>query len=233
MEDENLIYMDLKNKNSPLYNFLKAKNLMVIDLNNNFSYENRKINMDFKPSNKAINILKQINEISKNIVTTSKKSKPDLLDGETKTSKSMNNDESKDILFNSYQNFIIFKKNEEFQRGVPILKLKQEFDSKISYDRVKTNRINVKQYQKRELNKNKLILPKVHIRRKRILNKEKEHATKKSFISRFTKINKSSEEKDITKAIPDYNIIKQKKKYELYELNDWYYNNKKKPFKIK
>ena len=46
-------------------------------------------------------------------------------------------------------------------------------------------------------------------------------------------MNKSTEEKDITKVIPDYNTIKQKKKYELYELNDWYYNNKKKPFKIK
>lgn len=232
MEEANLIYMDLKNKNSPLYNFLKAKNLMVIDLNNNFSYGNKNIDLEYKPSNKAINILKQINEISKNIVTTSKKSKPYLLDEETKTSKSLNSDENKDILFNSFQNFIVFKKNEEFQKGVPILKLKQEeFDSKISYDREKTKRINMKKYQKRKLNK--LILPELHINAKRNLSTEKEPFIKKSSVRRFTKINKSAEEKDITQAIPDYNIIKQRKKYELYELNDWYYNNKKKPFKIK
>lgn len=65
MEETNLIYMDLKNKNSPLYNFLKAKNLMVIELNNNFPSKPKYQDLQFKPSIKAINILKQINEISK------------------------------------------------------------------------------------------------------------------------------------------------------------------------
>ena len=79
MEEANLIYMDLKNKNSPLYNFLKAKNLMAIELNNNFPSKPKNQDLQFKPSIKAINILKQINEISKNIITTSKKAKPYFL----------------------------------------------------------------------------------------------------------------------------------------------------------
>ena len=61
MEEANLIYMDLKNKNSPLYNFLKAKNLMAIELNNNFPSKPKNQDLQFKPSIKAINILKQIN----------------------------------------------------------------------------------------------------------------------------------------------------------------------------
>ena len=63
MEEANLIYMDLKNKNSPLYNFLKAKNLMAIELNNNFPSKPKNQDLQFKPSIKAINILKQINLI--------------------------------------------------------------------------------------------------------------------------------------------------------------------------
>lgn len=234
MEEANLIYMDLKNKNSPLYNFLKAKNLMAIELNNNFPSKPKNQDLQFKPSIKAINILKQINEISKNIITTSKKAKPYFLSEETKTSRSINNEENKDILFNSFQNFIVFKKNEEFQKGVPILKLKQdEFDSKISYDRVKTKLVNMKNYQGRKYKKNKLILPELSVNIKQIFNTEKEPITKKISKNHMQKMNKSTEEKDITKVIPDYNTINQKKKYELYELNDWYYNNKKKPFKIK
>ena len=54
MEETNLILMDLRNKNSPLYNFLKAKNLMVLELNHSNS-SMRKSNMSYQPSKKAKN----------------------------------------------------------------------------------------------------------------------------------------------------------------------------------
>ena len=43
---------------------------------------------------------------------------------------------------------------------------------------------------------------------------------------------KSLNERELSEVIPDINKMKEQKKYEMYKLNDLYYNYKSKPFKI-
>lgn len=214
MEETNLILMDLRNKNSPLYNFLKAKNLMVLELNHSNS-SMRKSNMSYQPSKKAKNILSQI----------------DMLNTHIQTSSNIKNDDEKkhDVLLNSYQNFIIFKKDIEFSKGKSILQLKQdEFDNKISYDR--------------ETIKNRSLSNKIfNIKRKKhspvmitlpVIKEYKKPKTKRSSKMRKNKSIKSLNERELSEVIPDINKMKEQKKYEMYKLNDLYYNYKSKPFKI-
>ena len=217
MEETNLILMDLRNKNSPLYNFLKAKNLMVLELNHSNS-SMRKSNMSYQPSKKAKNILSQI----------------DMLNTHIQTSSNIKNDDEKkhDVLLNSYQNFIIFKKDIEFSKGKSILQLKQdEFDNKISYDRetIKnrslSNKIfNIKRNFPKKHSPVMITLP--------VIKEYKKPKTKRSSKMRKNKSIKSLNERELSEVIPDINKMKEQKKYEIYKLNDLYYNYKSKPFKI-
>ena len=217
MEETNLILMDLRNKNSPLYNFLKAKNLMVLELSHSNS-SMRKSNMSYQPSKKAKNILSQI----------------DMLNTHIQTSSNIKNDDEKkhDVLLNSYQNFIIFKKDIEFSKGKSILQLKQdEFDNKISYDRetIKnrslSNKIfNIKRNFPKKHSPVMITLP--------VIKEYKKPKTKRSSKMRKNKSIKSLNERELSEVIPDINKMKEQKKYEMYKLNDLYYNYKSKPFKI-
>lgn len=220
MEETNLILMDLRNKNSPLYNFLKAKNLMVLELNHS-NNSMRKSNMSYQPSKKAKNILSQIDKLNTHIQTSS-------------NINSIKEDEEKkhDVLLNSYQNFIIFKKNIEFSNGKSILQLKQdEFDNKISYDR--------ETIKNRSLS-NKMFNIKINFKKKQspvmitlpVIKECKKPKTKRNNKIKKNKSIKSLNERELTEVIPDINKMKEQKKYELYKLNDLYYNYKSKPFKI-
>lgn len=220
MEETNLILMDLRNKNSPLYNFLKAKNLMVLELNHS-NNSMRKSNMSYQPSKKAKNILSQIDKLNTHIQTSS-------------NINSIKEDEEKnhDVLLNSYQNFIIFKKNIEFSNGKSILELKQdEFDNKISYDRetiknrsLSNKMFNIKRNFKKKQSPVMLTLP--------VIKEYKKPKTKRNNKIKKNKSIKSLNEQELTEVIPDINKMKEQKKYELYKLNDLYYNYKSKPFKI-
>ena len=220
MEETNLILMDLRNKNSPLYNFLKAKNLMVLELNHS-NNSMRKSNMSYQPSKKAKNILSQIDKLNTHIQTST-------------NINSIKEDEEKkhDVLLNSYQNFIIFKKNIEFSNGKSILELKQdEFDNKISYDRetiknrsLSNKMFNIKRNFKKKQSPVMLTLP--------VIKECKKPNTKRNNKIKKNKSIKSLNERELTEVIPDINKMKEQKKYELYKLNDLYYNYKSKPFKI-
>ena len=220
MEETNLILMDLRNKNSPLYNFLKAKNLMVLELNHS-NNSMRKSNMSYQPSKKAKNILSQIDKLNTHIQTSS-------------NINSIKEDEEKkhDVLLNSYQNFIIFKKNIEFSKGKSILELKQdEFDNKISYDRetiknrsLSNKMFNIKRNFKKKQSPVMLTLP--------VIKEYKKPKTKRNNKIKKNKSIISLNERELTEVIPDINKMKEQKKYELYKLNDLYYNYKSKPFKI-
>ena len=220
MEETNLILMDLRNKNSPLYNFLKAKNLMVLELNHS-NNSMRKSNMSYQPSKKAKNILSQIDKLNTHIQTSS-------------NINSIKEDEEKnhDVLLNSYQNFIIFKKNIEFSNGKSILELKQdEFDNKISYDRetiknrsLSNKMFNIKRNFKKKQSPVMLTLP--------VIKEYKKPKTKRNNKIKKNKSIKSLNEQELTEVIPDINKMKEQKKYEMYKLNDLYYNYKSKPFKI-
>lgn len=220
MEETNLILMDLRNKNSPLYNFLKAKNLMVLELNHS-NNSMRKSNMSYQPSKKAKNILSQIDKLNTHIQTSS-------------NINSIKEDEEKnhDVLLNSYQNFIIFKKNIEFSNGKSILELKQdEFDNKISYDRetiknrsLSNKMFNIKRNFKKKQSPVMITLP--------VIKEYKKPKTKRNNKIKKNKSIKSLNEQELTEVIPDINKMKEQKKYELYKLNDLYYNYKSKPFKI-
>ena len=220
MEETNLILMDLRNKNSPLYNFLKAKNLMVLELNHS-NNSMRKSNMSYQPSKKAKNILSQIDKLNTHIQTST-------------NINSIKEDEEKkhDVLLNSYQNFIIFKKNIEFSKGKSILELKQdEFDNKISYDRetiknrsLSNKMFNIKRNFKKKQSPVMITLP--------VIKEYKKPKTKRNNKIKKNKSIKSLNEQELTEVIPDINKMKEQKKYELYKLNDLYYNYKSKPFKI-
>ena len=220
MEETNLILMDLRNKNSPLYNFLKAKNLMVLELNHS-NNSMRKSNMSYQPSKKAKNILSQIDKLNTHIQTST-------------NINSIKEDEEKkhDVLLNSYQNFIIFKKNIEFSKGKSILELKQdEFDNKISYDRetiknrsLSNKMFNIKRNFKKKQSPVMITLP--------VIKEYKKPKTKRNNKIKKNKLIKSLNERELTEVIPDINKMKEQKKYELYKLNDLYYNYKSKPFKI-
>lgn len=220
MEETNLILMDLRNKNSPLYNFLKAKNLMVLELNHS-NNSMRKSNMSYQPSKKAKNILSQIDKLNTHIQTST-------------NINSIKEDEEKkhDVLLNSYQNFIIFKKNIEFSKGKSILELKQdEFDNKISYDRetiknrsLSNKMFNIKRNFKKKQSPVMITLP--------VIKEYKKPKTKRNNKIKKNKSIKSLNERELTEVIPDINKMKEQKKYELYKLNDLYYNYKSKPFKI-
>ena len=220
MEETNLILMDLRNKNSPLYNFLKAKNLMVLELNHS-NNSMRKSNMSYQPSKKAKNILSQIDKLNTHIQTSS-------------NINSIKEEEEKkhDVLLNSYQNFIIFKKNIEFSKGKSILELKQdEFDNKISYDRetiknrsLSNKMFNIKRNFKKKQSPVMITLP--------VIKEYKKPKTKRNNKIKKNKSIKSLNERELTEVIPDINKMKEQKKYELYKLNDLYYNYKSKPFKI-
>lgn len=223
MEETNLIFMDLRNKNSPLYNFLKAKNLMVIELNHS-NNSMRKSNMSYQPSKKAKNILNQIDMLNTHIQTTS-----------NMNSKKEDEDNKHDVLLNSYQNFIIFKKNIEFSKGKSILQLKQdEFDNKISYDRetIKNRSLSNKIFN---IKRNIIKKPNPIMNTLPIIKEYKKPKTKQNKQYKIIKKNKSIKslnERELTESIPDINKMKEQKKYELYKLNDLYYNYKSKPFKI-
>ena len=137
-----------------------------------------------------------------------------------------------DVLLNSYQNFIIFKKNIEFSKGKSILELKQdEFDNKISYDRetiknrsLSNKMFNIKRNFKKKQSPVMITLP--------VIKEYKKPKTKRNNKIKKNKSIKSLNERELTEVIPDINKMKEQKKYELYKLNDLYYNYKSKPFKI-
>ena len=158
----------------------------------------------------------------------------DMLNTHIQTSSNIKNDDEKkhDVLLNSYQNFIIFKKDIEFSKGKSILQLKQdEFDNKISYDRetIKnrslSNKIfNIKRNFPKKHSPVMITLP--------VIKEYKKPKTKRSSKMRKNKSIKSLNERELSEVIPDINKMKEQKKYEIYKLNDLYYNYKSKPFKI-
>ena len=158
----------------------------------------------------------------------------DMLNTHIQTSSNIKNDDEKkhDVLLNSYQNFIIFKKDIEFSKGKSILQLKQdEFDNKISYDRetIKnrslSNKIfNIKRNFPKKHSPVMITLP--------VIKEYKKPKTKRSSKMRKNKSIKSLNERELSEVIPDINKMKEQKKYEMYKLNDLYYNYKSKPFKI-
>ena len=164
---QNQIYsynsIPLHQKNS-LLQFLKAKDFNLPELNQllneyqnishkTFTHQNKH---KYKPSIHSKRVLSELKYVD-NVVN-----KTNINNNEEYIAKTEGN------LLNFHENFIIFKRSEEFQKGIPLLKLKQEnFETKISFDKQRDiNEMKYKgkkRYNLKLLNKNiKLNSTKTH-----------------------------------------------------------------------
>ena len=162
-----------------------------------------------------------------------------------KKKKKNNNNEYKDSLLNTYQDFIIITQADQFKKGVPILKIKQNnFEKNISYERKDLENKyflnNHKKYNIEENFKNKNI--------NNFINKSINYNRKNNkYIKNFNNISNDNINKkkhlniinlkrkqlknilNINDFIPNIEGEKEEKKYEIYEMNDYlkkYYNKK-------
>ena len=156
-----------------------------------------------------------------------------------------NNNEYKDSLLNTFQDFIIITQADQFKKGVPILKIKQnKFEKNISYERKDldnkfflNNRMkyNIEENIKNK-NKNNFINKSINYNRKNINyiknfnNISNDNINKKKHLNIINLKRKQLKNiLNINDFIPNIEGEKEEKKYEIYEMNDYlkkYYNKK-------
>ena len=156
-----------------------------------------------------------------------------------------NNNEYKDSLLNTFQDFIIITQADQFKKGVPILKIKQnKFEKNISYERKDlenkfflNNRMkyNIEENIKNK-NKSNFINKSINYNRKNINyiknfnNISNDNINKKKHLNIINLKRKELKNiLNINDLIPDIEREKEEKKYEIYEMNDYLkkYCNKK------
>jgi hypothetical protein len=156
-----------------------------------------------------------------------------------------NNNEYKDSLLNTFQDFIIITQADQFKKGIPILKIKQnKFEKNISYERKDlenkfflNNRMkyNIEENIKNK-NKNNFINKSINYNRKNINyiknfnNISNDNINKKKHLNIINLKRKELKNiLNINDYIPNIEGEKEEKKYEIYEMNDYlkkYYNKK-------
>ncbi len=156
-----------------------------------------------------------------------------------------NNNEYKDSLLNTFQDFIIITQADQFKKGVPILKIKQnKFEKNISYERKDLDnkfflnnrmKVNIEENIKNK-NKNNFINKSINYNRKNINyiknfnNISNDNINKKKHLNIINLKRKELKNiLNINDLIPDIEREKEEKKYEIYEMNDYLkkYCNKK------
>ena len=205
--------------------FFEAQNIKKVKISN----PNKKKEIkNVLETNKINNILNRNCVNEKNIQTEEK-----------------NNNEYKDSLLNTFQDFIIITQADQFNKGVPILKIKQnKFEKNISYERKDldnkfflNNRMkyNIEENIKNK-NKNNFINKSINYNRKNINSIKNFNNISNDNINKKKHLNiinlKRKELKNILNIndlIPDIEREKEEKKYEIYEMNDYLkkYCNKK------
>ena len=156
-----------------------------------------------------------------------------------------NNNEYKDSLLNTFQDFIIITQADQFKKGIPILKIKQnKFEKNISYERKDLeNKFFLNNRMKYNIeeninnkNKNNFINKSINYNRKNINSIKNFNNISNDNINKKKHLNiinlKRKELKNILNIndlIPDIEREKEEKKYEIYEMNDYLkkYCNKK------
>ena len=148
-----------------------------------------------------------------------------------------NINEYNDSLLNTFQDFIIITQEDQFKKGVPILKIKQnKFEKNISYDRKDLdNKYFINKHMKynteekiKNKNKSNFINRSINYNRKNINYINNFNNNSNRNINNKKKLNiinlKRKELKNIlniNEFIPNIEREKEEKKYEIYEMNDY------------
>jgi len=209
--------------NNNLKSYLNYKQYFEQQNHNKIKIFNPNKNKEIKKvydTNKINNILnrKYFNESKNNKINQTKEN---------------NNNEYNDSLLNTHQDFIIINQTEEFEKGIPILKLKQKkFEKNISYDRKdlddKSMFKNLKKFKPENNlnNKNNFINKSINYNNRKYFNYIKDFNNNNKYKKKQLNITnlKRKEHKnilEINNLIPNIEGDKEDQKYQNYEMNDF------------
>ena len=225
----------LNQKNS-LLQFLRTKDFNLPDLNKllkeyqsmstkSLTHQNK---IKYKPSIHSKKVLSELKYVD-NVVN-----KTNINTNDEYIAKTEGN------LLNFHENFIIFKRSEDFQKGIPLLKLKQEnFETKISFNKDKD--ISEMKYKGKKRYNLKLLNKNIKLNSTRTvkqieyppLTMRKIKSIEQMKPKRKLNLNtiKSCKEIDLTNIIPNVSQTSQNKKDYYIKLNTKYSSLLPKPFK--